>query len=162
LYQYYCGLGNDKSCGINPPQFFGSGEAAQECVAKALIDSKSGVVQWNTFFDLANCHKLGWDPSPQVNIIVGPDIPVAGVNPWTDLHKPDMCVSHTESAWHFAFPNHPNIAVFSLSHGCTPDLQTFTRLVTHEVVEIVSDPARAGYWDKNSLAEAADFCQDFG
>src|ERR1041385_2692105 len=47
LFQYHCGFSTD--CGINPPQFFGSGVASQACVDAALKDKDSlGVLTWPT------------------------------------------------------------------------------------------------------------------
>src|SRR6185503_8664300 len=63
--------------GIRPPRFFGSAVASQKCVDAALKDTNNGVLQWDTVRSLANCHRRGKDPSPQVNLIFSPDILIA-------------------------------------------------------------------------------------
>ncbi len=160
LYQYHCGFSTD--CGINPPQFFGSGVATQECVDAALSDAYNGVVQWATIRTLANCHTAGMDPSPQVNLIFSPDMKIGDLpKSASDLanHNPDMCsTAGANVSWHTWGLNVPNLAAVPTAVGCAPIFTAFTENLSHEIVEILTDPAGLGYTDPSYVHEVADEC----
>lgn len=155
LYQYHCGTSTD--CGINPPQFFGSGVASQSCVDAALADASGGVLQWDTIRSLANCHLDGRDPSPQVNLIFSPDIPIAKIT--VASTGPEMCSTSNLRAWHSWGINTPDFSALPTSATCAGSIKNFTRSMSHEMVEILTDPGGMGYGDfPNYTAEAADLC----
>jgi hypothetical protein len=148
--------------GINPPHFFGSYAISQECWEAAKKDLHNGVVlEWTTASALANCHKNGRDPSPQVNLIFSPDIQVGEfMLPTAD--GPDICSqtgSHTV-AYHAGGLNRPNFAALPTAPGCAPDFATFTQSLSHEDVEILSDPGGFGHGSAifGSENELADQC----
>jgi hypothetical protein len=131
--------------GIHPPRFFGSGVASTQCVAAAMRDAHNGVLQWDTIRSLSNCHVDGMDPSPQVNLIFAPEIKVAPIVPAGT--GPDMCSmsgSH-DDGWHAWGINTPNFSALPTAVGCAPDFKTFTQTLSHEVVEILSDPGGTGF-----------------
>jgi hypothetical protein len=159
LFQYHCGFSTD--CGINPPQFFGSGVVRQSCVDAALADmDAAGALTWTTVRSLANCHLDGMDPSPQLNIIFSPDIPIAKVAFPATSTDPEMCSTSTTNAYHAWGVNTPNFAALPTRSTCSSTFGSFTQAMSHEVVEILTDPAGDGYADfPNYTAEAADLCQ---
>jgi hypothetical protein len=135
--------------GIHPPGFFGSSVATQACVNAALKDLHNGVLQSDMIRSLANCHRAGMDPSPQVNLIFSPDIMIAPPEPVGT--GPEMCtnpkITDRIGAWHGGGLNTPNFVVLSTSTACMPDFNSFTQLMSHEVVETISDPALLGMGD---------------
>jgi hypothetical protein len=145
--------------GIAPPAFLGSLVASKACVDAALHDAVGGVVQWATMRTLANCHLDGHDPSPQVNLIVSPDIKVASPNVGPDS-SPDMCTVGT-SAYHAWGLNVPNFTVTSTNPACNGNFDSFTESMTHEFAELLSDPAGFGYTHDNDYTngEIGDICQ---
>ena len=158
LFQYHCGFSTD--CGINPPQFFGSGVASQDCVNAALADALNGVLEWTTIRSLSNCHQAGMDPSTQVNLIFSPDIPIAKIG-FPTANGPEMCANTPTRAWHAWGLNVPNFAALPTSALCAGTSTQFSRSMSHEVVEILSDPAGLGYGDfPNYENEAADLCEN--
>ncbi|HXB71610.1 MAG TPA: hypothetical protein VNY05_25460 [Candidatus Acidoferrales bacterium] len=144
--------------GINPPRFFGSYVASQPCVDAALKDLHNGVLEWTTARSLSNCHVNGMDPSPQVNLIFSPDIKIGG--PAVTANGPDVCSqtgSHT-IAYHAAGLNTPNFAVLPTARGCAGNFAQFTESVSHEDVEMLSDPG--GFGDGGAGgSELGDQCQ---
>ena len=148
LYQY---------SGINPPQFFGSAVASQTCVDAALKDEHNGVLQWDTIRSLSNCHPDGMDPSPQVNLIFSPDIKIAKIVPFGT--GGNMCTTSTTNAWHAWGLNTPNFAALPTSPACMRTFATFTRALSHEDVEMISDPAGLGMGTLGQN-ELADNCQN--
>ena len=146
---------------IHPPQFFGSGVALKRCVDAALKDAYQGVLQWDTVRTLANCHDSGLDPSPQLNLIVSPDIRIAGVHVPV-AHGAEMCTAGEASAWHAWGIGVPNFTVLPTSVACHPNFASFTKDLTHEVVELLTDPGGAGYFANfpDYEHEAADLCGD--
>jgi len=151
LYQY---------SGINPPQFFGSSVASQHCVNAALKDMHNGLLEWDTIRSLSNCHNDGMDPSPQVNLVFSPDIKIADI-PGTGVGTgTEICTStNRENAWHAWGINTPNFTALPTSTACMPNFDTFTKAMSHEVVETVSDPAGAGMGTLGQN-ELADNCED--
>jgi hypothetical protein len=143
---------------INPPRFFGSFVASQSCVDAAIKDEHNGVIQWDTVRSLSNCHIDGMDPSPQVNLIFSPDLKVAPIVPFGT--GPDMCsVPGGDVAWHAWGINTPNFAALPTSTSCASSFSQFTGSLTHEDVEIVSDPAGAGMGTIGHN-ELADNCEN--
>lgn len=144
--------------GINPPQFFGSYVASQGCVNAAMKDLHKGVMEWTTIRSLSNCHESGMDPSPQVNLIFSPDIKIG--NPALTANGPDICSTKGKpNAYHFAGLNTPNFAVLPTAPGCSANFAGFTEMVSHEDVEILSDPgglAHGGFPDHEH--ELSDQC----
>ncbi len=147
--------------GIHPPQFFGSGVASQACVDAAIKDANKGVIQWATVRSLSNCHVSGMDPSPQVNLIFSPDIRLATIpTPFGLGTGPEMCTSATNTNAYHAFGiNTPNFTVIPTNVGCMQNFTTFTRAMSHEVVETVSDPGGAGMGTLGQH-ELGDNCED--
>jgi hypothetical protein len=145
---------------IHPPQFFGSHVASKKCVDAAFKDSnsKSKILSRDAIRSLANCHLDGMDPSPQVNLIFSPDI-VLGKN-----SDEDMCQkTHPAGAYHGSGLNVPNHAVLPTSESCLGRdphaFETFTKRLTHEDVEVLSDPANMGHGNIGHEAELADQCE---
>lgn len=144
--------------GINPPRFFGSHVASQACVDAALKDLHNGVLEWTTARSLSNCHIDGMDPSPQVNLIFSPDIKIG--NPGLTADGPDVCSqsgSHT-IAYHAAGLNTPNFAVLPTAPGCASSFAQFTESISHEIVEMLTDPAAFGHGGLGGT-ELGDQCQ---
>ncbi len=152
LFQYHCPPSTD--CGINPPQFFGSGMATQSCVDAALHDANNGVLAWDTVRTLANCHASGMDPSPQVNLIFSPDIRIGAPM------QTEICPPHSSTvAWHAWGIAVPNFAAVPTSPACANLFSDFTQSMSHEDVEILTDPAGLGFGDfPTYTSEAADIC----
>src|SRR5262249_50520157 len=144
--------------GIHPPRFFGSAVATKACVDAALKDRLNGVLQWDTIRSLSNCHIDGHDPSPQVTLIVSPDIKIGKIVPFGT--SGDMCAeAGAPRAWHAWGLNTPNFIALPTSTECVPDFTHFTQLMSHEVVETISDPAGMGMGDFG-FHELADNCED--
>lgn len=143
--------------GINPPLFFGSAVASKQCVDAALKDLHDGVMQWDTIRSLANCHEPGMDPSPQVNLIFSPDIKIGPITPFGT--GPELCTTSTENAWHAWGVNTPNFVALPTTTKCMPDFATFTKAMSHEVVETISDPAGMGMGDFGQH-ELGDNCEN--
>ncbi len=150
---------------IHAPLFFGSGAALQRCVQDALDASHhEGVLQWKTITTLANCHDSGMDPSPQVNLIFSPDIKVANFNGNRTSDGPEMCSAPQGAATH-STADHlwgvsvPNMAVLPTRSACASGFDDFTVNLTHEVVEILSDPGGAGYGSPGNF-EIGDLCEN--
>ena len=74
--------------------------------------STSSALEWTTIRSLSNCHIDGMDPSPQINLIFSPDIPVADIS-WPTANAPDMCSQPGKHhvAYHAWGLNTPNFAV---------------------------------------------------
>ena len=132
--------------GIFPPVFLGSANTVEACVGPALRDRVNGVIQWNTLRSFASCeHDKGGRPSDQVNIFVSPDLNVAGPNFGPDS-SPAICASGSNvNAYHAWGLGVPNFSVIPLHPKCNPNLQAVMRETSHEMVEIVSDPAGFGF-----------------
>jgi hypothetical protein len=144
--------------GINPPRFFGSYIASQACVNAAMKDRHNGVIEWTTARSLANCHVDGKDPSPQVNLIFSPDIKIG--EPAVTANGPDICSEtgrHTV-AFHASGLNTPNFAVLPTARGCASNFALFTESISHEDVEMLSDPAGFGHGGAGGT-ELGDRCQ---
>ena len=147
--------------GIHPPGFFGSAVASKKCVDAASRDLQHGVLQVNTVRSLSNCHIAGRDPSPQVNLIFSPDIKLAVPslgNAIGTSSGDDMCTTTSTRAYHSGGLNTPNFTVLPTSVECTPDFDSFTRSMSHEVVETLTDPALAGVGSLGS-DEVGDTCE---
>jgi hypothetical protein len=150
--------------GISPPSFVGSKVASQACVDAALHDAVNGVVQWNTLRSLANCHADGDDPSPQLNLIISPDIIVGPVNYGPDSSG-DLCGT-SDGGYHTWGLNVPNFSVIPVNSRCNSSFASFTSVLSHEMVEILSDPAGMGYraeWlnipDTYEIGQLGDICE---
>jgi hypothetical protein len=143
--------------GINPPQFFGSYTASQKCVDAALKDRTNGVLGLSTIRSLSNCHDDGMDPSPQVNLIFSPDIPVDFS--WPDS-SPDVCQKQGDHdvAYHSGGLNTPNFAILPTEKGCVDNFDDFTKHFSHEDIEILSDPALVGHGGAGGT-ELGDACE---
>lgn len=132
--------------GINPPVFQGGAPTVASCVEAALKDRVNGAIQWNTLRSFAACQqsKDGM-PSDQMNIFVSPDLNVAVPNFGPDS-SPALCVpGATVNAYHAWGLGVPNFSVIPLHPACNPNLTSVARSTSHEMVEIVSDPAGFGY-----------------
>jgi hypothetical protein len=151
--------------GINPPQFFGSAQVSAACFQAAMRDVHTGVMQPDTVRSLANCHTAGMDPSPQINLIFSPDVPVAVFQLVVTSIGGDMCTTTTTNAWHAGGLNVPNFTVIPTEPACTrapaglTQFDGFTRAFSHEIVETLSDPAGTGYGTFGS-GEVGDLCEN--
>lgn len=145
--------------GINPPRFFGSSVASQQCVDAALHDLHNGVMQWDTIRSLSNCHVAGHDPSPQVTLIFSPDIKIAEVKPFGT--GPDMCANTRATGWHAWGLNVPNFIAMPTDPKCASDFKTFSHTLSHEIVETISDPAGTGM-GTFGVHELGDNCENRG
>jgi hypothetical protein len=148
--------------GINPPRFFGSYVASQQCVDAALKDANNGVIEATTIRSLSNCHQTGMDPSPQVNLIFSPDMKVGEppALPTGAANGPDICSEsgkHTV-AYHWWGLNTPNFVVLPTAPGCARTFAQFTSSFSHEVVELLSDPGQFAHGGVGG-AELADQCK---
>jgi hypothetical protein len=143
---------------IHAPLFFGSGVALERCVRDMLHDAHNGVVQWTTVATLANCHNSGMDPSPQVNLIFSPDILLADIaHNLVIRNGPEMCANDATTAYHAGGVSVPNFTVLPTRNICVKDFDAFTVNLTHEVVELLSDPGAFSYGFASY--EIADLCQ---
>lgn len=142
--------------GVHPARFFGSGLAPKFCVDRALKDVKNGVIQSDTIRSLANCHLDGMDPSPQLNLIFSPDLKVAHI-----FESEDMCTKKGDpSAYHSGGLNVPNFAVIATNKNCASSFESLTHLMSHEIVEILTDPGGTGHGGPIPVeTELADKCE---
>jgi hypothetical protein len=155
---YFAGL--HQYSGVNPPQFFGSSVASQDCVDKAFKDADAapgGVMQGSTIRSLSNCHLDGMDPAPQVNLIFSPDIAVGSSTFWGNT--PDMCTENDALgrhpiAWHGGGVNTPNFTVMPTESICEGSFTSFTQAMSHEIIELLSDPG------VSMTEEEGDKCED--
>ncbi|MDT7605446.1 MAG: hypothetical protein QOF61_3443 [Acidobacteriota bacterium] len=143
--------------GIHPPRFFGSAVASQACVDAAMRDLHNGVMQWDTIRSLSNCHINGHDPSPQVTLIFSPDIKIGKIVPAGT--SGDMCTTSNTRGWHAWGLNVPNFIAMPTDPRCTGSFPAFTKTLSHEVVETISDPAGMGMGDFG-FHELSDNCED--
>jgi hypothetical protein len=134
---------------INPPTFSGAESTTQSCVDAAVHDAGSHgkVISYKDIRDFAACVKPKSSVhSDQVNIFVSPDLKVAPYG-----QTSDMCSSssstHGYHGWGFGVPNW---TVIPINTGCNSNLSSVTEDLSHEMVELVSDPAGAG-WVHESL-----------
>jgi hypothetical protein len=139
LHQYW---------GINPPQFFGSGIATAACVNAAIRDGSKVngnlLIQWDTIRSLANCHANGLDPSPQVSIILSPDIKIGKIpNPPVGTTG-DMCTTTSTKGWHAWGLNMPNFIALPTDPNCATTFNDLTSTFSHEIVETLTDPGGFG------------------
>lgn len=140
LHQYW---------GINPPQFFGSGIAADSCVNAAIrdgkkLDANTYLIQWDTIRSLANCHASGLDPSPQVTLIFSPEIKIGKIpNPPVGTTG-DMCTTTSTKGWHAWGLNMPNFIALPTDPNCAATFDKFTSTFSHEIVETLTDPGGFG------------------
>jgi hypothetical protein len=148
--------------GINPPRFFGSHVASQECVDAALKDANKGVIEATTIRSLANCHQAGKDPSPQVNLIFSPDMKIGEppALPTGAANGPDICgeTGRHAIAFHWWGLNTPNFAALPTARGCAGNFEQFTSSFSHEVVEILSDPGQLAHGGAGGT-ELGDQCE---
>ena len=161
LMQYRAGWLPDGD-GIHPPDFFGSSVATRACVQAALDDRHNDVLQFLTIKALANCHEPGLDPSPQVNLIFSPDIRIAGPGiHGTRTVGDELCTStNRTNAWHFGFLDTPDFAVLPTSKACMNDFTDFTKAMSHEVVETISNPKAQGMgYFPFGIHELSDNCE---
>jgi len=147
---------------INPPRFFGSYVASQECVDAALHDANNGVIEATTIRSLSNCHISGMDPSPQVILIFSPDMKIGAAPsvPFGEANGPNMCSQPGKRtlAYHWWGLNTPNFAVMPTNSGCASKFAQFTSSLSHEVVEMLSDPGQVGHGGMGG-SELGDQCQ---
>jgi hypothetical protein len=147
---------------IAPPQFFGSGFATDSCVNDMMNDLDNGVVDFRTAGTLANCHQSGLDPSPQIVLVFSPDIKLA--KPTSD--GMDMCTTSTTNAYHswgFNIPNYATVPTSESCMGAAGGFDAFTTALSHEEIEMVTDPAGFGFGDLGTwAAEAGDLCESGG
>ena len=132
--------------GIFPPTFIGGAPTVASCVEAALKDRVKGAIQWNTLRSFAACQqsKDGM-PSDQVNILISPDLNVAGPNFGPDS-SPALCMPGASiSAYHAWGLGVPNFSVIPLNKFCNANLSAVAESISHEMVEILSDPAGFGY-----------------
>jgi hypothetical protein len=148
--------------GINPPRFFGSFVASQQCVDAAMKDANKGVIEATTIRSLANCHQAGMDPSPQVNLIFSPDMKIGEppALPTGAANGPDICGEtgrHT-IAFHWWGLNTPNFAALPTAPGCAGNFDQFTSSFSHEDVEMLSDPGQLAHGGAGG-SELGDQCE---
>jgi hypothetical protein len=71
---------------------------------------------------------------------------------------PDICTKTNTAAYHFAGLNTPNFAVVPTAQGCAPNFAQFTESLSHEDVEMLSDPGGFGHGGAGGT-ELGDRCQ---
>jgi hypothetical protein len=132
---------------INPPSFDGADPTVQSCVDAAVKDAgTSGVISFATMRSFASCEKNHSSlPSDQVNIFVSPDMKTAVYG-----ESADMCGS-TDNGYHGFGIGTPNWTVIPVNRGCNAGMASIMEDMSHEMVELVSDPAGFG-WVHESIA----------
>jgi hypothetical protein len=142
--------------GVHPPRFFGSGLASKKCVDAAIKDEVNGVLPYGTVRTLANCHNDGMDPSPQVNLIFSPEFKLAESG-----NQADMCtMKDPATGYHGGGLNMPNFAAIPTSLECAGGFSSLTGVMTHEIVEMLTDPLPAGI--NAGKDEIGDVCERKG
>ena len=132
--------------GVNPPRFLGMIPTAPNCASDALRDmTPPRVVQWNTLRSFAACQKNRTGTSAdQLLIFVSPDLDVGEINVGPD-RAAALCGAGIGSAYHAWGLGVPDFGVIPLNPLCNPNMQRIARSTSHEMVEILSDPAGFGY-----------------
>lgn len=153
LYQYSA---------IHPPRFMGSGVASPSCVNAAMRDLHKvhgqRVMQWGTIRSLANCHRDGHDPSPQVNLIFSPDILLGRPALFEPDSTSEIC-GNGISAYHWSGLNMPDYTVMSTRASCVQSFGKFTKAFSHEIVELLTNPGGLGVTNFGK-DEVADKCHN--
>jgi hypothetical protein len=126
---------------INPPTFKGAEQTIQSCVDAAVKDAgSSGVISFATMRTFAGCEQShNATPADQVNIFLSPDMKAAGYG-----ETADMCTT-TSNGYHGFGISVPNWTVVPVNTGCNPGMSQVMEDESHEMVELVSDPAGLGW-----------------
>jgi len=147
---------------VSAPLFFGSAAVSQACWDAAKADMNNGVLEATTIRSLANCHVDGMDPSPQINLIFSPDLAIGIPPSWPTGAANSTGICSTPSlntaAWHWWGLNVPNFTAVPTNQGCAGSFNVFTNNLTHEIVEMLSDPGQTGVGGAGGT-EIGDHCE---
>ncbi len=143
---------------INPPTFLGDGVTDPTCVSNVLAAaaSTSNIITYGDMKRFAGCEgnaNSGVNP-PQINIFVAPDI-MASAYGQDGLA---MCTAATATAayhgWEFAAPNFTVVPLSSAPNRLCNQPGKMLDSLSHEMVELVSDPGGFGWSHASGLAHA--------
>lgn len=133
---------------INPPTFDGDVDTSSTCVQNALNDaiSTGNVISYATMRTFAGCEQSvsGANP-PQINIFVSPDVMASAYGEDTF----GMCgAGSSAAAYHGWGLNVPNFTVVPTTPACAGGGSVAGQVLdslSHEMVELVSDPGGFGW-----------------
>jgi hypothetical protein len=155
---------------INPPSFSGDEKTITSCVNAALTSAKSTktVISYATLRTFAGCEQSNnGNASSQVNIFSATGIEVSGYG----QDGTDLCVGHTASGYHGWGYTVPNFAIIPTNPLCNANAGAVMDTLSHEMVEMVSDPGGLGwlhkegifnFWQNYDQGELADICSGVG
>ncbi len=153
---------------INTPVYAGDQVTSSRCVTTALNDAAStnGVISYATMRSFAACNSnANNDPSPQVNIFVGPTVAASGYN----QDGTSLC-NDGEGGYHGAGVNVPQWTAIATLPSCNANPGGVMEVESHEMVELISDNFGLGWVhgvlpDFNETydnGELADICSKVG
>lgn len=128
--------------GVNPPTYVGDAPTIKSCVDAALKDAQSGMtLEYGTLKEFVACERNnGANLSDQVNVFVSPEFDVAEYG-----ESAGICASGLASAFHGWWFNVPNFTIIPTNPACSGALSHLSEMISHEMVETLSDPAGFGY-----------------
>lgn len=153
---------------LNTPVYSGDQVTNSDCVITALSDATStnNVISYATMRSFAACNSnANNDPSPQVNIFVGPTVKASGYN----QDGTDMC-NDQEGGYHGAGVGVPQWTAVATLPSCNTGPGGVMATESHEMVELISDNFGLG-WVHNVLpdfnetydnGELEDICSGVG
>jgi hypothetical protein len=147
---------------IEPPRFSGHQNTVQKCVDAVVNYAKNNnyVLNHQVLSDFVGCEKSnGGNASDQVNIILSPEfeakadmsISLPGNNTVSFGNASPACNCQGancqnysgQTAYHSAALGAPNFTV--IPTRCNLSLDSLAQSISHEMVELISDPADMGY-----------------
>jgi hypothetical protein len=154
---------------INPPSFSGDEITTQGCVSNALADAAAhnGVISWTGMGLFAWCIQLS-NPdanTDQVNIFLSPDLKASAFL----KDGKDMC-SQNVGGYHGGVQGFPSWTVVATNPACNSGADKVLKVESHEMVEMISDPAGFGWKHDSGLdfnntyanGELGDICSSVG
>jgi hypothetical protein len=128
---------------LNTPVYAGDQVTASDCVTTALNDAAStkGVISYATMRSFAACNSnANNDPSPQVNIFVGPTIAASAYNE----DGTNLC-SAKLGGYHGAGVGVPQWTTIATLPSCNTGPGGVMEVESHEMVELISDNFGLGW-----------------
>ena len=153
---------------INPPTYSGDENTILSCVNAALQDAQSngGLLSWQGQGSFAGCENSNnGNTSGQVNIFISGDMKAAN----SPINGKDICSAN--AAYHSGGLGAPNFTLIPMNHSCNADAGAVMNSLSHEMVELVSDPALMGWVHTGDIfnpgqnyseGELGDICQASG
>jgi hypothetical protein len=138
--------------GIAPPVFAGEETTIASCAKAAITngDQNNGVIQWGALSDFVGCEQSATgSKSTQVNIFVSPDLKVA-----EHQQTADMC--NKDGGYHSWNYGTQNFTQLPTSASCSGSIAALTKVLSHEMVETISDPAGFGWIHETYLGRYSD------